>query len=201
MKPGGVAGEFGPRLIPSRAHAARHGDADQLAFRSVQTLPIFDVDRSLELTASMPQLIFTTPHFSNQRFKLPEGKTTVGRVAGNTLIIQHDTISANHCEILLYGREVIVRDRGSTNGTWVDDCRVKGQTCMHHGQRIRFGGVEARLELPPRSFEDQHTEVTAIHLLTRSAKVPLPSGPETAVIIRPHACADCTSATLANLSK
>ena len=77
----------------------------------------------------MPQLIFTTPHFNNQSFKLPEGKTTVGRVAGNTLVIQHDTISANHCEILLYGREVIVRDRGSTNGTWVDDCRVKGPGC------------------------------------------------------------------------
>ncbi|HKQ39193.1 MAG TPA: FHA domain-containing protein [Verrucomicrobiae bacterium] len=149
----------------------------------------------------MTKLIFTTPLFKNQSFKIPEGKTTVGRAFGNTLIIQHDTVSQNHCEILLHAGEVIIRDRTSTNGTWVDDIRVKGQTCMRHGQRIRFGQVEARLELPPPSFEDQHTEVTAIHLLPRlTAESPKPAA-LTAVIIRPQPCHHCTVDLLASSAK
>lgn len=149
----------------------------------------------------MTQLIFTTPRFKKQSFKIPEGETTVGRAAGNTLIIQDDTVSGKHCEILLYGREVIVRDRGSTNGTWVDDCRVKGQTCVRHGQRVRFGEVEARLELPPQTYQDHHTEVTAIHLLGHARKESaLPAEPNTSVIIKPQACHDSARDLVAPLS-
>src|SRR5690348_14999747 len=115
----------------------------------------------------MIQLIFTSPDFNGQSFPLPEGKTTVGRAPGNTLVIEHDSISARHCEILRYGREVIIRDCASTNGIWVGATRVKGQTSISHGQRVRLGTVEVRLELPPPDNYKPHTDFTAIHLLKR----------------------------------
>ena len=132
----------------------------------------------------MIKLTFTRPDFENQTVDLPDGKTTVGRASTNTLIIRDDTVSAAHCEILVYGREVIIRDQASTNGTWVDNCHVKGQTCVSHGQRIRFGSVEARLELPTPAFGEPDTEVTAIHLLGSVKKDETPQ-PRQPVVIQP----------------
>ena len=139
----------------------------------------------------MTKLIFKTPEFDGQSAPLADGKTTVGSAPGNTLIIQHDSISADHCELLLYGREVIVRDRASANGIWVDGARIHGQTSMRHGQSIRFGAVEARLEMPPPPADDAQTEFTAIYEFKREVRDlrrnPAPLEPPPAVIIKPRA--------------
>jgi pSer/pThr/pTyr-binding forkhead associated (FHA) protein len=135
----------------------------------------------------MVKLVFAGPEFDNEWVELPEGKTTVGRGPANTLVIDHESVSSQHCHILVYGREIIVRDQNSTNGTWVNGCRVRGQTGVHNGQTVRFGSVEARVELPrPQTHEDE-TEWTAIYLhaesVKREAKMPRP---EQAMIIRPR---------------
>src|ERR1044072_4823072 len=97
------------------------------------------------------KLIFTSPDFVGQVGELPTGRTTVGRSAQNTLIIEDHSVSADHCEILVHGHEVIFREHGSSNGTWIDGKRVGGQLPAHNGQTVRFGAVEARIELPPPS--------------------------------------------------
>ena len=136
----------------------------------------------------MARLVFITPEFSDYAFQISEGKTTVGRAHDNNLIIQHHSVSAHHCEILLHGTEVIVRDGGSTNGIWVDGCRIKGQTALRHGQRVGFGAVEARLELPPPPFESHDTELTAIHSLRRKSEKIAP--PLSGVILQPSSSND-----------
>jgi pSer/pThr/pTyr-binding forkhead associated (FHA) protein len=133
----------------------------------------------------MVKLVFTAPAFESQWVELPEGTTTVGRGPSNTLVIDDPSISGQHCHILVHGREIIARDQGSTNGTWVNGYRVRGQTAVQNGQVIRFGSVEARLELPrPETHEDE-TEFTAIRLhaqeMKREANIPRP---DHAVIIR-----------------
>jgi pSer/pThr/pTyr-binding forkhead associated (FHA) protein len=135
----------------------------------------------------MTQLIFKTPEFSGQSASLPDGKTTVGRAPGNALIIEHDSVSADHCELLLYGREVIVRVRASANGTWVDGALINGQTSMRHGQVIRFGTVEARLEMPPPPPRDDQTEFTAIYTYKEVMRQPPgPMAPPPPVVIKPR---------------
>jgi hypothetical protein len=141
------------------------------------------------------KLVFTTPEFAGQGFELPEGKTTVGRAPGNTLVIEAPSVSAQHCQILVYGSEVIVRDEGSTNGTWVNQSRVRGQTAVQNGQTIRFGSVEARLELPAQKEEEDQTEHTAIYLHARAQRDarraerqrPAASSSASPTIIRPRA--------------
>ena len=54
----------------------------------------------------MPKLIFTQPEFAAQTCELPEGTTTVGRGPRNTLVIRDDTVSADHCELLVSWNEV-----------------------------------------------------------------------------------------------
>ena len=138
----------------------------------------------------MAQLIFKTREFSGQSVPLPDGKTTVGRAANNTLVIEHDSISPDHCELLLYGREVIVRDRASSTGIWVDGARINGQTSMRHGQSLRIGAVEAHLEMPPPPPHDDRTEFTAIYEYKREIRDmrrnPARLEPPPPVVIKPR---------------
>lgn len=90
-------------------------------------------------------------------------RTTVGRREDSTLPIPDATVSGEHCEILVYGTEVIVRERGSTNGTFVGPNRVAGQLPAKHGDVLRFGSVEARLEFEPDTQEGV-TDLTAVWL-------------------------------------
>jgi hypothetical protein len=67
--------------------------------------------------------------------------TTVGRVSGNALVIDDSFTSSNHAEIVREGDRWLVRDLGSTNGTFVNGRRVNGQCWIDHGDRIAFGNV------------------------------------------------------------
>jgi pSer/pThr/pTyr-binding forkhead associated (FHA) protein len=110
----------------------------------------------------MPQLILTNPVHQRQSCFLPDGRFTLGRSSHNKIILQDDSVSAQHCELLVHGREVIVRDRNSRNGTFVNGTRVKSQHGVNHGQAVRFGTVEARIEIEPPPHDDD-TAMTAFH--------------------------------------
>ncbi len=111
----------------------------------------------------MTRLVFIAPEFAPHTCELAEGRTSVGRGPKNKLVIQEPSVSADHCEILVNSREVIVREHHSSNGTWIDGKRVEGQWQLKHGQVIRFGKVEARLELPPDPADNTASAITALH--------------------------------------
>ncbi|HLH52323.1 MAG TPA: FHA domain-containing protein [Verrucomicrobiae bacterium] len=98
----------------------------------------------------MANLIIQSPGFNNQVIKLNLGVNRFGRVAGNDFVIEHATISSKHCEISLGNGEVMVRDCGSTNGTYINDQPVMEGT-LSAGQILRLGDVE---------FLVENTEVT-----------------------------------------
>ncbi len=131
----------------------------------------------------MPRLIFTQPGFTSKSCDLPEGSTRVGRSPSSDLIIRDESVSADHCEILVSWDEVIVREHGSTNGTWVGNARVNGQLPVNHHQLIRFGRVEARLELAGPSLPDA-TDHTGLYVLQRATQ-PTPPPPNPHVVIQP----------------
>ena len=106
----------------------------------------------------MARLHFLNDPGAGRTYPLVLEKTSVGRSPHHGLVIDHPSVSADHCEILVYGPEVIVREHGSTNGTFVEGVRVVGQRPVKSGQIIRFGEIEARLELEP---SDQFEEDTA----------------------------------------
>lgn len=111
----------------------------------------------------MAKLHFTDKNFEGRVYELMIERTTVGRGEHNTLVIADDSVSVNHCDILVFGEEVIVRERGSSNGTFVDEVRVEGQMPIHNGQMLRFGSVIARVEVEPgRNASDTSTDLTAI---------------------------------------
>ena len=113
----------------------------------------------------MAKLVFIDKNFAGQQYDLMLEKTTVGRGDGNTLVIRDGSLSSTHCEILMYGSEIIVRDLDSSNGTFVNGAKLNKQSQVKSGQTIRFGSVEARLELEPSTNETDTAEITAIYAL------------------------------------
>jgi hypothetical protein len=119
----------------------------------------------------MPKLIFTDEQFAGRVYELTLEKTTVGRGNQNTLALHDPSVSLAHCEILVHGPEVIVRDLGSANGTFVNGVRLDDQQCqIKSDQTVRFGSVEARLDLGLPNYDDTASEETAVFAMRRSMR-------------------------------
>lgn len=95
----------------------------------------------------MPRLILTSPEFAHQSCDLPDGTWSVGRSQRSQIVVEDDSVSSDHCELVVYGAEVIVREHGSRNGTFVAGVRVKAQSGIRHGQCLRLGRIETMLTL------------------------------------------------------
>jgi pSer/pThr/pTyr-binding forkhead associated (FHA) protein len=67
--------------------------------------------------------------------------TTVGRATDNALVIDDSYTSSSHAEIVRDPEGWLVRDLGSTNGTWVNGEQIHGQTWIESGDEIAFGNV------------------------------------------------------------
>ena len=77
---------------------------------------------------------------------LAEGANLVSREAGAICLSGESTVSRRHAELVRTGDVVIVRDLGSTNGTFVNGARVSGDQSLRPGDRVRFGAVELQYE-------------------------------------------------------
>jgi pSer/pThr/pTyr-binding forkhead associated (FHA) protein len=78
-------------------------------------------------------------------FELEQGFNTLGRNPTNDFRVHDATVSSFHCEIVLSEDSVLVRDLGSTNGTFIDGKRVE-EDSLRAGQILRLGSAELRLE-------------------------------------------------------
>lgn len=85
-------------------------------------------------SAGTPSLLVgSVPH------PLTQAVTRIGRGTDATLRVDDAGVSRAHAEVLL-GREVLLRDLGSTNGTYVNGVQVREQV-LHDGDVIRLGST------------------------------------------------------------
>jgi hypothetical protein len=73
------------------------------------------------------------------------GVNCLGRGPKNDIQIEHPTVSARHCEIVLAGDGVVVRDCRSANGTFVGGQRIQ-EARLSAGQTLQLGEVELLVE-------------------------------------------------------
>jgi pSer/pThr/pTyr-binding forkhead associated (FHA) protein len=73
------------------------------------------------------------------------GLTRVGRGDDNHIVIAHASVSYHHCEFDLGMDSLIVRDCGSTNGTFVNDRPIQ-EAALDPNARVRLGQVEVKVE-------------------------------------------------------
>ncbi len=93
----------------------------------------------------MPRLVLLSEGLTGRTYDLKAEKTTVGRVEDNAIQIPDGSVSSHHCEILLRGSEVVIKDYNSTNGSFINGERIT-ESVLKPGQILRLGMVEMRLE-------------------------------------------------------
>ena len=93
----------------------------------------------------MPKLTVLTEGIEPTSFELAKEVTSVGRVQGNDIVLDHQSVSGNHGELVLRGQDVYIRDLGSTNGSYIDGSKV-AESPVQPGEVITFGEVQLKLE-------------------------------------------------------
>lgn len=93
----------------------------------------------------MPKLNLTTESGGRVSHELSEETITLGRAPDNAIQIDDPSVSSRHAELKIADKTVQLRDLGSTNGTMVNGATIT-DAILKHGDRIRFGGVEARFQ-------------------------------------------------------
>jgi pSer/pThr/pTyr-binding forkhead associated (FHA) protein len=93
----------------------------------------------------MAKLVLLSAGMTGRTHDLKAEKTTIGRVEDNTFPIAEPSVSSHHCEVLVRGNDVIVKDLNSTNGTFINGEKVT-ESPIKPGQILRLGQVEMRLE-------------------------------------------------------
>jgi DNA-binding NtrC family response regulator len=104
-------------------------------------------------------------------FVFDQAHITVGSLDENDIVLKDDTVSRCHCEISLNDDQYQIRDLGSTNGTFVNQVRVKegfllpGCTVSIGAVNLRFHTVEERMQFEPSQRE------SCGHIVGRSLKM------------------------------
>ena len=125
----------------------------------------------------MAKLIFTGEKFGGRVYEIVTQRTTVGRGDANTLSIRDRSVSVQHCEIYDNGEDLIVRDLGSRNGTTINGKLLRAaQGPLAHGEIVKFGAIEARLEITRHATtSNTATDITAIHHHVKQLTPPPPT--------------------------
>lgn len=80
-----------------------------------------------------------------RQFCIDKSPFTVGRRAEMSLSLGSPTVSGQHAELLIEGDQLLVRDCGSTNGTFVNGTRVQDRSVLNHGDLVQFAQVVLRV--------------------------------------------------------
>jgi pSer/pThr/pTyr-binding forkhead associated (FHA) protein len=99
----------------------------------------------IKTNLAMAKLVILTQGMTGRAHELKVDKTTVGRVEDNAFQIAEPSVSSHHCEVLLRGNEVVVKDLNSTNGTFINDEKIT-ESVLKPGNTLRLGHIELRLE-------------------------------------------------------
>jgi hypothetical protein len=93
----------------------------------------------------MPRLIVNPGTPDAWTIELQPGVLSLGSSEENNCVIQHSSVSSSHCQVLLSGKGVRVKDVGSTAGTFINGELVE-DALLKPGQSLRLGEVEMVLE-------------------------------------------------------
>jgi hypothetical protein len=92
--------------------------------------------------APVARLEFILGPMANQTLPLDGEVTTIGSVAGNTVVLADPAVSRKHAGIRKVDANYELADLGSTNGVYVNGHKVPKKT-LEPGDIIRVGNTEA----------------------------------------------------------
>lgn len=91
------------------------------------------------------QLVIVRGRSASATIKLADGVTTVGRHDDCQLRIKSSQVSRKHCELFEKKGLLLVKDLGSSNGTYVNGKRVQEQRVLEPGDELTVGQVTLKV--------------------------------------------------------
>jgi len=74
-----------------------------------------------------------------KRFVLEREEITIGRGEGCEIVLELDNVSRRHCTVITKGGSSVLKDLGSTNGTYLNNHEVRGETPLRTGDLLKVG--------------------------------------------------------------
>ncbi len=93
------------------------------------------------------RVTFRTGPLAGQNYILHQDVTSIGRTAGNDIIVPDGTVSRQHARIIFMNGQWVIEDLQSANGSWIDDTRVTRLIPLESGDQLRFGDDIASFEV------------------------------------------------------
>lgn len=119
------------------------------AFRSLQRALATERVAAEATTTGLAYLVVQRSHSAGPRVgaRLPlRAVTTIGRDAGNDIVLNDEAASAKHAIVTFRDGEWWAEDAGSTNGTLVNATRIWEPERLRSGDEIDIGRIGLRLE-------------------------------------------------------
>ncbi|MDL5053674.1 FHA domain-containing protein [Oscillatoria laete-virens NRMC-F 0139] len=88
----------------------------------------------------MPKILVTNTEFKDKEYDLKDESVSIGRMEDNQIELSEASLSSHHA--LLNRHEsgnYLLKDNGSTNGTYLNGEKLTGEKLLKNGDKIRFG--------------------------------------------------------------
>jgi hypothetical protein len=108
--------------------------------------------------------------------ELKDGVYRVGRAAPADIVIADGTLSSNHAELQVKASTCLVRDLGSTNGTFVNGKQIQSATPVRETDELRFGGIVVKIQFPQEIKQLDQTPSAAAQATEKMAAVKQAAG-------------------------
>ncbi|MDK3160290.1 FHA domain-containing protein [Kamptonema cortianum] len=125
----------------------------------------------------MPKILVTNTEFKDKEYDLKDESVSIGRMEDNQIELSEASLSSHHA--LLNRHEsgnYLLKDNGSTNGTYLNGEKLTGEKLLKNGDKIRFGqlmcdyhseiAVEEPAVEPTESSEKKKAGISAAHLIS-----------------------------------
>jgi predicted Zn finger-like uncharacterized protein len=131
-----------PAAAPAAAPATAPPDDTAAGREVLKTDPGSMTGHDIQATLELPKdrrfsLAVIQGAATGQIFPLASVRTTIGR-SGSDIDIDDPEASRQHASLEIVGENAVLRDLGSTNGTYVDNARIEQQVLQNH-MEFRIG--------------------------------------------------------------
>ena len=83
---------------------------------------------------------------AGQQFPVTQPSVTIGRTAGNDIVINDPEVSRRHARLTWDGQQFIIEDLGSTNGTFINGVQITAPQPVSSGAALRLGALDVSFQ-------------------------------------------------------
>jgi predicted component of type VI protein secretion system len=126
----------------------------------------------------MATLLIQLPGAPSVAHVLKDETITIGRMKGNTIVIEAASVSLMHARITRRNGEFFLKDLNSTNGTTVNG-QIITEARLQDRDQVRFAEIASRFEAEEATSAAQETVVASLEQAAKPAPASSTAAPET----------------------